>query len=109
MIARLTQHPEILIAPSKTKGQVYKPINDMPPSSPWDAAKRDYVKYLVLWQQKFIQLLKSILDARLQMKLARVHPKIHRFGNTCNSCRSHLSDLSGNYHPPCKDTFSIRK
>ena len=74
-IARLTQYPEIQFPQTKAEGIAYKPINDIPPLSTWDAVKIDYVKYLVLWWQIYMKLFKSILESRLQVKPCKSNSK----------------------------------
>ena len=69
IIAHSTPHPELHLSGTMAESIVYKLIEGMPQSSIWETVKRDYVRYLVWWQQKCMLLLEYILGLRMLMKL----------------------------------------
>ena len=86
-IARLTQCPEIQLTLEKAEGKVYKLFDDMPPSSMWDAVKKDYVKYLVKWNKSACSYLNPFQTPDSTWNISRECPTIHQFGNAWNRYR----------------------
>ena len=64
----LTQHLEIHLAEANSEGVIHKFIDEMPLINMRCREKETMSGYLVQWQQKYMQLLESILDPRLQVK-----------------------------------------
>ena len=70
-----------------------------PPSSTWDAVKKRLC-------QVFIPVATKVHAAiHIHSRPTAVNLVIHQFGNTCNRCRPHLSDVSNNNHPLYQTLF----